>query len=72
MRPYHPADGGVRFSADPTEVAIKKQVKEILEAMESEGDFRKLYPGLRCPKCGSQLAHTRLHGYRCMRGCQNG
>lgn len=27
-------------------------------------------PSQKCPKCGMSMAHYRLHGYRCPRGCQ--
>lgn len=57
-------DVGVKLSAEPT----RQTVKEILDQMEAEDVYR--HPGLRCPKCGGMLAHYRLYGYRCMRGCQ--
>ena len=48
--------------------ALKDKVAEILKAMDEEEP--KQGPGLRCPKCGGRMAHSRLYGYQCIRGCQ--
>lgn len=47
---------------------IRNKVKELLKEWEEE-EFPH-GPGLRCPKCGSQLVHYRLCGYQCVRGCR--
>lgn len=46
----------------------RARVAEILKEMEAEE--RQYGPGLRCPKCGGTMAHYRLCGYRCIRGCR--
>jgi len=66
-RPYHPSDGGADPGREPTPEEIKLKATEILKGMDAKEPTRG--PGLRCPKCGSQLVHTRLHGYQCARGC---
>lgn len=67
MRPYHPSDGGADPGREPSPEEVRKRVAELLAEIEAEES--KYGPGLRCPKCGGQMAHYRLSGYQCMRGC---
>lgn len=67
-RPYHPSDGGADPGREPTVEEIRQRAAAILKEMDEEET--KHGPGLRCPKCGGLMVHYRLHGYRCLRGCQ--
>ncbi len=67
-RPYHPSDGGADLGHEPTVEEIRAKAAAILKAMDEEE--QEYGPGLRCPKCGGMMAHYRLSGYRCIRGCQ--
>lgn len=53
-------DVGVKLSAEPTHAEVGDRIKELLDSLP---------PGRTCPKCGGSMAHYRLHGYRCIRGC---
>jgi len=56
-------DQGVKLSAENT----KSKYAEILRQLDEEQQPPR--SGLRCPKCGGVMAHYRLYGYRCIRGC---
>ncbi len=58
----------VRRDEERKAEATRRRVSQLLDELEAEGI--QSGPGLRCPKCGGQMAHYRLHGYRCLRGCQ--
>jgi hypothetical protein len=67
---YHPGVmvGGTGRERTPEE--IQKAAAEIIRRLEAESANDPPGPGLRCPVCGGQLAHERLNGYHCIRGCQ--
>jgi hypothetical protein len=69
MRPYHPSDGGADLGRELTVEEIRAKAAAILKEMDEEEVQHG--PGLCCPKCGGQMAHYRLYGYRCIRGCQS-
>jgi tRNA(Ile2) C34 agmatinyltransferase TiaS len=69
-RPYHPSDGGADPGRELTAEEIRRRAARLLEEMDVTGIEERRYGGLRCPKCGGVMMHTRLAGYRCVRGCQ--
>lgn len=60
------------MNPDETVVTKEKQAElaKAIAAIEAQTPLGNPASGLRCPKCGSQMAHYRLYGYRCLRGCQ--
>lgn len=54
-----------------SEEETRRLAAEILKRLKEEAESEELqHPGLRCPKCGCSMAHYRLYGHRCVRGCQ--
>lgn len=57
---------GKRFTRAEAEQALDTLVLDgvgMLDSFLSPG-------GRRCEQCGGQMAHYRLHGYRCLGGCR--
>ena len=47
----------------------RKALSDRIKELENDQVSGQGALGRKCSKCGGAMAHYRLHGYRCLRGC---
>lgn len=54
-----------RMMTTVASIPQQEKFRDELDSISGEGAL-----GRKCPKCGGAMAHYRLKGYQCLRGCQ--